>query len=101
MTDKYRSENTQRTLSVLMLMGGHEINGVAPGEIAKALTISPSNITRVLANLEIAGLAETMPETGRWRLTARIVQMAVAHLNALDKAEIKLGETRQRYSRDR
>jgi len=97
--DKYKSESQQRIIKVMFILAGHEINGLAPGEIAKALSETPSKITRALANLKIAGVAEQLLETERWRLTPKLVQVAIAHMNALDKAESKLNEVRNRFSR--
>jgi len=97
--EKYKSESQQRIIKVMFILSGHEINGLAPGEIAKALHETPSKITRVLANLKIAGVAEQLIETERWRLSPKTVQIAIAHFNALDKAESKLREVRNRFSR--
>lgn len=100
MSAAYINAAQQRVLTVLMRLAGHEIDGIAPGEMAKALRTNPSNITRDLANLAEAGMAEEfMPN--RWRLTPRVVQISVAHGVALAKAESQLGEVRQRFSRER
>tara|TARA_R110002096_G_scaffold172484_8_gene346201 strand:+ start:2689 stop:3000 length:312 start_codon:yes stop_codon:yes gene_type:complete len=98
--NKYESAQVQRVLKVLLLLGGHELKGLAPGEIAKSLTIPNADITRALNNLMYGGLAEQIGDSGRWRLTTRIPQIAVAMLNNLDRAESKLAETRQRYTRE-
>lgn len=97
----YESAQVQRVLKVQMLLGGHEINGLAPGEIAKSLNISASDTTRALHNLMYAGIAEKIIDTDRWRLTTRLPQIAVAMLNNLDRSQAKLDEVRQRYTVDR
>lgn len=98
--ERYRSESQQRILRVLFALAGHEVNGLAPGEIAKGLSISPSQVTHDLANLKIAGAAEEIPELKRWRLTPRIPQIAVAMLTRLDRDAKRLEEVRQRFTRD-
>jgi DNA-binding IclR family transcriptional regulator len=97
--ERYVNEGQQRVLRVLLALSGHEVDGVAPGELAKGLSISPSLITRDLSNLQLAGLAEEMTGTGRWRFTPKLVQIGVAMQLAVEEAERKLAETRQRYTR--
>jgi len=95
----YTHEGQQRVLRLLLLLAGHEITGLAPADIAKQQGCNASAVTRDLANLAEAGLAEQVPETGRWRLAPQIVQIALRHMAALDRAEQRLAETRNRFSR--
>ena len=95
----YTNATQQRILRVLLALAGHEVNGLAPSEIAHGLNINQSNTTRDLANLREAGLAEQIPDTGRWRLTPRIPQIAVAMLQGVDRAQLKVTEVKQRYTR--
>lgn len=97
--NKYAHEGQQRLLKLITLLAGHELTGAAPGELARLQNCTPSLITRDLANLAIAGFAEHVPETGRWRLSPQLVQIAIKHMNALDDAERRLAEVRNRYSR--
>ena len=99
MTERYISNSQQRILRILVHLGGHEVNGLAPGEISKSLDISPANVTHDLANLKHAGMAEQLQETGRWRLTPRIPQIGVAMLQQIERNQRKLEETRQRFTR--
>lgn len=101
MTERgYINAAQQRILQMLMCLAGHEIDGIAPGEMAKALRTSPSNVTRDLANLHEAGMAEEF-QPNRWRLTPRVVQVSLAAGAALAKAQNQLDEVRQRFSRER
>jgi DNA-binding IclR family transcriptional regulator len=95
----YVNESQQRVLRVMLALSGREVEGLAPGELAKGLSISPANVTRDLANLREAGLAEEIVDTGRWRLTPKLVQIGVAMQLSVDEAERKLAETKSRYSR--
>jgi len=97
--ERYRNAAQQRVLRLLVHLGGHEIDGLAPAEIARSLGVTASNVTRDLANLELAGLAERLGESRRWRLTPRISQIGLAMLNGVDRAEHKVHEVRQRYTR--
>lgn len=96
----YESSSQQRILKVLMAMFGREVAGIAPGELAKLAEITPQEATRDLANLRIAGLAEQMADTGRWRLTARLPQKALVMLNEINRAAERIKETQQRYTRN-
>lgn len=100
MTDPTPTTGSQeRGYRVLLALAGNEFLGVAPGEIAKALTTSPSNITRDLRTLQAVGLAEQIPETGRWRLGPKVVQVALAFQASLARNTARLDEINQRYTR--
>lgn len=98
MTDRYINAAQQRILSMLLRLAGHEIEGLAPSELATALRTSASNVTRDLANLREAGYAEKL-DNERWRLTPHIVQISLAAGRAFTDAQDRLNETRQRFSR--
>ena len=98
MSDKYESNSQQRVLKVMFALAGNEIRGLEPTAIAKGLAIAPSAVTRDLANLVIAGVAEKM-DNGAYRLTPKIVQVAIAFSDELNKAQTKLSEIGNRYTR--
>jgi len=100
MSNAYINAAQQRILQMVMRLAGHEIDGLAPSELATALRTKPSNITRDLANLREAGMAEEVAPN-RWRLTPRVVQVSLAAGAAFAKAQDKLDEARQRFSRER
>lgn len=99
MSERYRNEAQQRLCKLITLLGGHEVVGVAPGALAKALETNPSNVTRDLWNLKEAGFAEEMAG-GAWRLAPRFARIAVSFFNQLDSAQARIDEVRQRYTRD-
>lgn len=100
MTDeRYEVESQQRILRVMLALSGYEVTGLAPGELAKGLELPGAQITKDLANLRIAGIAEEIVGTGRWRLTPRLIQIGVAMQLAVEQAERKLEEMKQRYTR--
>lgn len=100
MTDRYINTAQQRVLALIFRLAGHEIQGLAPSELASAMRTSASNMTRDLANLKEAGFAEPL-ESGRWRLTPRVVQISLAASTAFARAQDRLNETRQRFSTER
>lgn len=97
MSTPYSNEAQLRILKLTMLLAGHEITGMAPADIAREQGCSASMVTRDMANLVEAGYAEQVPETGRWRLAPQVVQIAVRHMVALDRAAQRMDEVRQRY----
>jgi DNA-binding IclR family transcriptional regulator len=96
----YINAAQQRVLKTLVLLAGHELMGLAPGEIAKAVRTGASNVTRDLANLREAGMAEQL-DNGQWRITPRVGQLALRVLNSLGEARKRVEETAQRFSVDR
>lgn len=96
---KYVSEQQQRLLKLILALAGNEIEGLAPGEIAKLVGCAPSQVTRDLANLKHAAWAEQITTTSRWRLGPMPVQIATRHATALDRASRKLADVSNRYSR--
>lgn len=95
--NKYSSDSQQRVLQVLDLLFGHEITGLAPGEIAKSINATASSITRDLANLVEAGMAEEIGSSGRYRITPRLGSRALATLQTFDRAEKQLGDLKTRF----
>jgi DNA-binding IclR family transcriptional regulator len=95
--DRYINAAQQRVLKILLMLAGHEVNGLLPSELAKAMRTSNSNITRDLANLKEAGIAEQREETGGWALTTRVAQISVKVLTAMNKAKEHLDEMQKRY----
>jgi DNA-binding IclR family transcriptional regulator len=98
-TTDYTSDSQQRILKLIVLLAGHEIVGMAPADIARQQGCAASAVTRDLANLRTAGFAELVPETGCWRLSPTVVQIALAHMAALERAAVRLSEIQNRYSR--
>ena len=98
--NQYISDQVQRTLRVIRVMAGHEVHGISPKEIATLANISPSNITRVLANLEAQQFIECLPSnTKRFRLAAALVQIANTVSFNLTQAMQQLDNDRHNYTR--
>lgn len=95
--DKYLCEPQQRLMRLIQTLAGHEMDGLAPGDIAKLNACSPSQVTRDLANLKAFGWAEQLPVTHRWRLGPDVVRIATRHMASLDRADRKLAELKSRF----
>lgn len=88
-------------LQTIRLLAGREMDGLAPGEIAKSLQIHPANVTRFMRVLQDAGFAERLPwNEERWRLAPILVQIARAYEINIASAKERYDETTQRYSRE-
>ncbi|MGK6942328.1 hypothetical protein PU463_00021640 [Pseudomonas aeruginosa] len=76
-TEKYRSEQVQRTLRVMLALAANEFRGLLLKEVAVAAECDASAALRALENLRIAGLADRSPhDDKRWLLGPRLVQVA-------------------------
>lgn len=89
----------ERGYRVLLLLAGHEMEGLAPSDLAKAIGTSQANVHRDLRVLQKCGLAEQLSESPRWRLGPKLVQVALAYQTRIAAARRRLDETEQRYSR--
>ncbi|MBV5662451.1 hypothetical protein KUU23_23765 [Pseudomonas aeruginosa] len=99
-TEKYRSEQVQRTLRVMLALAANEFWGLLLKEVAVAAECDASAALRALENLRIAGLADRSPhDDKRWLLGPRLVQVAFGFDEALRRGQDELNERRQRYTR--
>jgi hypothetical protein len=68
----YRNAAQQRVLLTLAFLAQRR-EGALPGEIAQSLGTLPSNTTRDLANLRLAGLA--VARDGRWCCSPHLINL--------------------------
>lgn len=97
---KYLCEPQQRLMRMLLALAGHELEGLAPGDIAKQCGHSPSQVTRDLANARHFGWAEQIQSTSRWRLGPQFGQTGLRILTAFERAESRLAEIKNRFTRN-
>lgn len=95
----YTNDAQQRLIKVILVLFSDVVNGLPPGAIAKEVHCSAAVMTRDLANLREAGVADRDEATGHWRLTPRLPQQAVKVWMAIDTAEKRLQEAKNRFSR--
>lgn len=98
-THQYHNVAQERALRALLILAGHEVDGLPPSAIAKALKASPSIVTRDLWNLQHAGFAEQLAN-GQWRLGPKPVQIAIAFNRGLAEIQAKAAEITNRYTRE-
>lgn len=98
--EDYDSPGQQRILRALLVLAGNEFQGVAPGELAKSMGVSPGTATRDLHNLKEVGFAEQIQETGRWRLGPKLVQVSIKFSSSLERAQLRMSEINNRYTRE-
>ena len=95
----YHNGSQQRALQVLLVLFGHEIDGLSPSQIAKAVQASPSAITRDIHNLIEAGVAERLPHNDNVRISPLMGRKAMQVLATLDTAQRRVDEVRNRFTR--
>lgn len=99
MTERASLQSSATTLAVLNLLLRHFAHGLANKDIAAALKMQPSAVTRHVQALEEGGFAERIPETGRIRPSTRLAQ-AAHEINAdLSRAVGRLTELQTRISK--
>lgn len=96
-TTSYTNAAQQRLLQLIDLLAGHELAGLAPGEIAKALAVNASTVTRDLDNLRTAGWAEITPKGDRWRLAPHAIQISLRYAAGLQVGMQNQRDTQYRY----
>lgn len=88
----------QKTCDLFRLMAGHELLGLAPGEIAKGLGVSPAWVSINLPALATTGYVEQVEGTNRWRLGVQFVRIALTVSTNLNKAKQQLDDLTSRYA---
>lgn len=85
---------------LLFGLAGHSRSGLRLKQIADGIGESPSTTLRDLQRLAEDGLVERSPyDQDNWRLSPRIVQIALAHLDEVLREERQLDDFKNRYSR--
>lgn len=93
------AENLRKTCDLFRLLTGHEVLGLAPGEIAKGLGVSPSWVSNNLPAIEAeTGFVERVAGTNRWRLGVPFVRIAMTVTANLHTERARLEDTAKRYS---
>src|SRR5213082_1412210 len=77
----------QRAFNVLDVLAEADTE-LGTNEIARRTGINASSVSRLLATLVAGGLVEHLPESGRYRLGLRLLQLGNAVLARLDLREI-------------
>ncbi|MCM2994750.1 helix-turn-helix domain-containing protein [Stenotrophomonas maltophilia] len=85
---------------LLFTLAGHSRTGLRLKPIADGIGESPSTTLRNLQRLAEDDLVERSPfDQDNWRLSPRIVQIALAHQAEVAREERQLDDFKNRYSR--
>lgn len=98
MNEKTASGPMRKLCDLFLLLAGHEVHGLAPGEIAKGLKVPPSWVSVNLPAIATLGFVERVPDTNRWRLGVKFVRISTTVATNLSRARQQLDEVAQRYS---
>lgn len=99
MSDKPLSSQIRKTCDLYRLLAGHIVIGLAPGEIAKGIDVSPSwvsiNLPAIAAE---TGFVEQVPGTNRWRLGPTLARIGITVATELNAARQNLDDLSRRYT---
>ena len=91
--------HSRKVCELLRLLAGHEVLGLAPGEIAKGLEVGASWVSVNLPALAAeTGFVERVEGTNRWRLGVQFVRIATTVATNLNAARRQLDDISNRYS---
>lgn len=97
--EKKLPASARRICDLFRLLAGHEILGLAPGEIAQALDVQPAWVSNTLPALAAeTAMVELVPGTNRWRLGVPFVRIAITVSTNLTDARRRLDDLATRYS---
>jgi ArsR family transcriptional regulator, arsenate/arsenite/antimonite-responsive transcriptional repressor len=99
-TDKAHTvpEPVRKVCDLFRLLAGYEVNGLAPGEIAKGLGVGAPWVSVNLPGLAELGYVERVGETGRWRLGVAFLRIANTVFVANAQAKEQLEERMKRIA---
>jgi ArsR family transcriptional regulator, arsenate/arsenite/antimonite-responsive transcriptional repressor len=91
-------EPVRKVCDLFRLLAGYETDGLAPGEIAKALNVGAPWVSVNLPALATIGFVERVGETNRWRLGVAFVRIAHTVFTANTQAKEQLIERMNRIA---
>lgn len=90
----------RRAFAIVFALQGQSFDGLRLATIAQAVRSSQPTTLRTLEVLADEGLAERIP--GReefWRLSPRLIQIAIAHQNEAQRLHRRVDEFNKNYTR--
>lgn len=90
-------QSAQRALRILKALRGATFTGVSNSEIAKSLSLSPSNVSRSLDVLIEEGFVIRL-DSGRYAHSVALLQIAQAHADHTLRLQARMSETAQRIA---
>lgn len=90
----------RRALKLLYALQGHTVSGLRLKQVAELMGESACTTLRDLSIMAEEGAVERIPGfEDCWRLTPKIVQLAIAHYEEVQRAQRRIDEINQRYTR--
>lgn len=90
----------RRAVKLIFILQGNTIDGLRLKQIAERMDESACTTHRDLSIMAEEGVVERIPGANEyWRLTPKLVQVAIAHYEEIQRAESRLAEINQRYTR--
>jgi len=99
MKTDYTNAAQQRIVRLILVLFGDVVNGFPPSALAREMGCALPVMTRDLFNLQKAGLVEKLENTGFWRLLPRLPQQAIKVFTAIDLAQRRVDEAKNRFTR--
>lgn len=94
------SQLLARAKLIVEALAGHSFEGLRNTQVATAINDIEANSLRTLQRLESIGWTERVPGKQEcWRLSPRLVQIAIAHQNELARLTQRVDDFTNRYSR--
>ncbi len=84
-----------RTLRILNVLKGKTLSGLSNTEIAAATKIPAPTVTRILAVMVEENFAMQL-DNGRYALSVRMLGIAQAHADELDRGQTNINQLKQR-----
>lgn len=84
---EYTVQAVSNAIDILELLGEYE-HELSVSEIVHQLSLTKSNVSKLLSNLEYFGYVELNRYTGNYRLGVKIFQISQAYINKLNLIEV-------------
>ncbi|AYO54936.1 helix-turn-helix domain-containing protein [Acinetobacter wuhouensis] len=97
MTEKATVKSAEKVLDVLIALTGHSLTGAKLNDIAKRIGENPAQVFRQLQTLISKGFAAQMDD-GSYALGNKLVSIAHAHSDEINRAQNHLSEHVQRVA---
>jgi DNA-binding IclR family transcriptional regulator len=97
-TDKTPSAQVLRALDMLEALSGHVVNGLSNKDLAEALRVPPSYVTRTAEQLINKGWVEKDEASGRFRITTRFSRLTFRVLDSFERAKAELDARQRNYT---
>lgn len=93
-------QSLHRAVALLWILQGNTFHGLRLKQIAETAGQSPSTTLRDLRALEAEGVVERIAGNDQcWRLSPRLIQVAVAHQHEMSAVQRRLDDLNQRCTR--